>query len=204
MQQINLYQPIFKQQEKVFSAKTLLQAGLVVLSGLLIVYGYAIWQTMTLEKKLTEFEQQRQQATARLLAVGKQFPPPQRDAALEQQLETARRELAARQRLVAVLDKPTWGRTDGFAAELEALARQKPDQLWLRELALLNGGRDVVLQGSTYAPEQVPQYLQRLNQEPALKGTEFARFLMERSEEQPRRVDFTLDTRPAPDGEAGQ
>ena len=39
MQQINLYQPIFRKEEKIFSAKTLLIGNLLVLVGLVVLYG---------------------------------------------------------------------------------------------------------------------------------------------------------------------
>jgi Na+-transporting methylmalonyl-CoA/oxaloacetate decarboxylase gamma subunit len=42
-QQINLYQPVFRKQEKVFSAITLLQIGAAVLLLLLIILAHAHW-----------------------------------------------------------------------------------------------------------------------------------------------------------------
>ncbi len=200
MQQINLYQPILKQQEKVFSAKALLQAGLVVMTGLLLVYGYASWQTRGLEQQLGEFVAQRDAANRRLASVAAQFPAPARDEQLVAQVEASRRELEAKRRLVDVLAKPDWGNTRGFSEQLEAFARRRPQQLWIRELRIAQGGREVGLVGSTFAPEQLPRFIQSLGDESSLRGIAFTRFLMERAEEEPRRVDFSVGTH-ATDGE---
>ena len=43
-QQINLYHPIFRKQEKKFSAKAMFQAGAVVVGGIVIMYAYSAWQ----------------------------------------------------------------------------------------------------------------------------------------------------------------
>ena len=40
-QQINLYQPIFRTQKKIFSATTIAQAAGLFVVGLLLIYGYA-------------------------------------------------------------------------------------------------------------------------------------------------------------------
>ncbi len=196
MQQINLYQPIFKRQEKVFSAKALLQAGLVVVAGLAAVYAYALWQTVNLDERVQAFEGQRESALKRLEQVSRQFPAPKKDPALEQQLQQRRDELAAKQRVVEVLDSPRFGNRKGFSERLQAFARQRPNRLWLQRVALGEGGDDIILTGSTYRPEQVPQFVQRLGEEHSLSGSVFRRLLMTRSEEEPGRIDFTLRSRP--------
>lgn len=196
MQQVNLYQPIFKQQEKVFSAKTLLQAGTVVVGGLMAFYGFALWQTADLDERVRAFEGQHQEALKRLERVSRQFPAPKEDPALVRKLEKRKAELGAKQRVVTVLDAPDFGNVSGFTEQLEAFARQRPNNLWLRQVTIRKGGSSVTLVGSTYEPEQVPQMVQRLGKERSLSGTEFRRLRMSRSEADPQRVDFTLHTDP--------
>ncbi|SCZ64964.1 PilN domain-containing protein [Thiohalomonas denitrificans] len=196
MQQINLYQPIFKRQEKVFSAKTLLQAGLLVVVGLVAVYGYGLWQTVKLDERVEAFEQQRGAALKRLQQVSNQFPAPKRDPALQTRLQQLEKELAGKQRVVKALDSPRFGNRKGFTDRLEAFARQRPQRLWLQHVSLREGGDDIILAGSTYQPEQVPQFVQRLGQEGSLTGFTFRRLLITRSEEEAGRVDFTLRSQP--------
>ena len=44
MQQVNLYQPIFRKQKKVFSARALVQAVVLVAVALGGIFGYSRWQ----------------------------------------------------------------------------------------------------------------------------------------------------------------
>ena len=43
-QQINLYHPIFRRQEKKFSARAMLQASGLLLAGTVIMYAFPSWQ----------------------------------------------------------------------------------------------------------------------------------------------------------------
>ena len=55
-QQINLYQPIFRRERKVFSAATIAQATLVVAAGLAAIYGYASWKMRGLNREVAMLE----------------------------------------------------------------------------------------------------------------------------------------------------
>ena len=64
-QQINLYQPVFRKQQKVFSALTLLQISAAVLVLLILVTGHARWTlndmrgtSRTLDAQLNTLKQQ--------------------------------------------------------------------------------------------------------------------------------------------------
>ena len=82
MQQVNLYQPILRKQEKVFSAKTLLQGNLIVLLGLLLLFGYTALQTGKMSEQVEQVQRQRDEQTAQLADLARQFPPKEKDAAL--------------------------------------------------------------------------------------------------------------------------
>lgn len=196
-QNINLYQPIFRKQEKVFSAKTMLQGAALVLAGLTLFYAYALYQTRSLEGQLARFEQQRQQSLQQLEQISRLHPPREKSAALEEAVDQARREYQATQQVVARLADRRQGNNAGFSAHLEGLARQRLEQTWLRQIHLEQGGEAVVLIGSTYQPEQVPQYLQRLAAEPSYQGKTFSTFSLQRAEKAPRRMDFEVRTLPA-------
>ena len=73
----------------------------------------------------------------------------------------------------------------GFVAPLQALSeRHPPDGLWLSRIELLNGGEAMRLQGYVQDQELLPQYLQRLGQSPVFQGREFARFELQRGDDQ--------------------
>ena len=62
-------------------------------------------------------------------------------------------------------------REGGFAARLEALARQSVDGLWLTGMVLHQD--DVLLKGRALQPQLIPVYVQRLDREPSLQGRAF-------------------------------
>lgn len=197
MQQINLYQPIFRKQEKIFSAKTMLQGAALVALGMVAFFAYAAWQTRNLETQATQFERQRDDATKRVTDLARAIPERGKSAALEQEVTRLRTELRRKQQVIARLDDRSSGNTRGYSTHLEGLARQRLPQLWLTHIGLRHGGSVVELQGSTLNPEQVPQYLQRLSAEPAFSGVEFRQFTLSRAEKTPQQMDFVLLTEKA-------
>lgn len=193
MQQVNLYQPILRKQEKVFSAKTLLQGNLLVLTGLLLLYTYTVMQTRNMQAQLTQVQQQRDEQTRQLAELVKQYPPKNRDASLKLRIEKEQASLQHKRRLLAAVGELGLEEDSGFSAHLTGLARQDLPQLWLQHI-YLHQGKQVALQGSAFEAEQVAIYLQRLANETAFSGTAFQQVDIARSEEHAGRVDFLLNT----------
>jgi cell division protein FtsB len=195
-QQINLYQPIFRKQQKIFSATAMVQAAGLVLAGLLLLFGYASWQTREIAAQYAQLETRRADALKRIEQMRALFPEKAKNAPLEEEVVRLRKELEGRQRIAARLDATDAGNLDGFAAHLEGLARQKPVSLWLTDITLRRGGSELVLRGSSFQPEQVPRYLQNLAQEAAFAGREFRELRIDQPEKGPRRYDFVVSTVP--------
>jgi hypothetical protein len=63
---------------------------------------------------------------------------------------------------------------------MEALARRQIDGLWLDQMILSGTNGGMTLRGETIDPDVVPQYLRSLAAEPALAGTRFDDFIIER------------------------
>ena len=191
-QQVNLYQSILREVRPPLAARTILAVALVLAVGLGAVYGYLLWQTLQQREAVTGLEAKRDQAQARLEEAVEKYPPPEKSEALQRRLEAAQAELTRKRHVLEVLgDRTRTGRT-GFAGHLRALARQRTAELWLTGVRLYQGGAQVELAGSTYVPEQVPQFLQRLAREERFDGLRFADVRMERPEKTPDRVDFRL------------
>lgn len=193
MQQVNLYQPILRKQEKVFSARTLLQGNLLVLLGLLLLFAYSASQTRDMREQLAQVERERDGHIQQLAELAKQYPPKQRDEGLKGRIEQAQQELQHKRRLLAAVGEMGLDGKGGFSEHLLGLSRQDMPQLWLRHI-LLQQGHQAQLLGSAQQAEAVALYLQRLANEPAFHGTTFHQVEIARNEEQPARVDFTLST----------
>lgn len=194
MQQINLYQPLFRKQQKVFSVKTMLQALVVVVAGMVLLLLFNQWQLSGIQRQATVLKQQRDGLTRRIVELSQQFPLKKEEPQLRVAVEREKGRLASRERVLATLQQRALGNLHGFSEHLAGLARQRMPQLWLTRVAILQGGVETRLAGSTYDGEQLPQYLQRLAAESAFQGTEFRYFLMNRSPQQPRQLDFSISS----------
>ena len=198
-QQINLYQPLFRRQRKLFSAMTIAQAAGLFIAGLALIYAYGSWQVSSLGGEIATLEAQRRVAMTQLQTLSEQTRPTTRSQIVADQLREAERETLQKRRLLVAFQTRRLGNTRGFAAHLEALARQRIDGLWLTRVEVRDGG--VALAGETEAGELVPRYLARLGGEPAFRGTEFSRFKLTRGEERGAPVLFDVATAEPEDAE---
>ncbi|MFP5345057.1 MAG: PilN domain-containing protein [Gammaproteobacteria bacterium] len=193
-QQINLYLPIFRGERQPFSAQTLLYALAGVAVVLMLYYGYASWSLGPVKKELASAQQRHGMALKRLEELGQQAQANQKDAALEQEVARLDAERGAKQQALANITGGGLGNTRGFSAQIEGLARQRVEGVWLTNIVISQGGADFALNGGALAPELVPVLLQALGKEPVFKGMEFKTLLLERSEQQPAWINFTLRT----------
>jgi hypothetical protein len=203
MQQINLYQPIFRKEQKIFSARTLLIGNLLVLIGLVALYGLTFWQGESLQQQLSQTQQQRDDNNKRIAQLSAQYPQKVRDPQLAIQISQARERLAFLQEVTATLSSQANGIGGGFSEHLAGLSRQDISGLWLEQITILRGGSELRLRGSTTQSERVPYYIQQLSREDIFQGTSFHRLSIERpavdkatatTRPQPEVIHFTLET----------
>ncbi|MBI3898098.1 MAG: fimbrial assembly protein [Gammaproteobacteria bacterium] len=186
-QQINLYRPIFRKQEKKFSAQAMLQAGGAILAGVAVIYGLMHWQVSGLRDDMQQTEKQWLASTKRLDDAVKQFGPGAKSQVLEDEVTKLERQLTARLRIRELLTHGMFSNTTGYSSYFLAFARQHVSGISLTEFAIVGAGEDMQLQGRTADPAQVPRYLQRLSTESVMAGHEFQVFVMSR----PKKDDTT-------------
>jgi len=193
VQQVNLYQPILRKQQKVFSATTLLQGNLLVVLGLFALYGFSLWQSQQIESQLKTVKQQREEQSRQLTSLSATYPVRKKDDGIEQRIEKARLILQHKQRLLAAVGELGLDGENGFSHHLAGLARQDEPQLWLSRITLQQGS-GVLLSGSALQSDEVARYLQRLATEPSFSGTTFRSVVINRNDERHDLVDFNLST----------
>ena len=180
-QQINLYQPVFREPKEAFSAIAMLPVFAVSLAVLSAWYGYEFYQLRHFEAEqaatMTNLNHMRGRV-AELEAKQREQTPSK---LLDSEIRRASREVDRRIQIVDVLSKGSFGNTRGFSKQFEALARQHVDGSWLTSINLHGGGLFVSLKGMTHAPELVPIYLQRLLTEDAFADVAFNVMALERS-----------------------
>jgi hypothetical protein len=192
-QQINLYQPIFRKQRQIFSARTMLHAAGVFVLALTVLYVYGRWQVSGLEAEVVQLEGREKAFAAQLAGIDPSMSTDRR-AEVDDELRKLNTRLLAQQRLVEVLREQPLGTTNGFSGYLAALGRQHTHELWLTDFAINGGAGALELGGRSLRAELVPEYLQRLGSEEAMTGQRFDRLEIARDEEQGE-VTFRVSSR---------
>lgn len=193
-QQINLYQPSLFEKTVPFSAVVM---GAVLVSALLLALLWAIfgmWRQTSLESDVVQLQRRQVAALQKLEDYKQRYPARKSDAKLAAEVQRMLRDRQARLALVGLLTEKQSGNSHGFSQHLEGLAREDLTTVWLRRIRFASGGQELLLEGSTTRPADVPLYLQRLTRQQDYAGREFDRLQLRRSEDDSRIVDFLLQT----------
>lgn len=178
-QQVNLYQPIFRKQRRKFSATTILQAAVLMVLGIGLMYGYTYWQVRQLRADVVQTDKQLTSLTKRLDETMSQFGERLQSKDLQAQVQKLQQQLVEKQNLQQVLQSAQFN-TQGFSGYFIAFARQHIPEVWITGLDITGAAEQLTLSGRSTNPELVPRYLQRLSSETRLSGIEFQSFQMTR------------------------
>ena len=173
-QQINLYNPIFLQKKKYFSAVTMLQALGLLFAGILAFYGYALSESRALGQVADDTRKQLQTQSEQVGRLTQEFSPQGRSKLLEEEVARATARLKQREGLLAVLRTGGLGNTEGFARYLGALARQPMAGVWLTGFTIGGDESELQLNGRVLHSDLVPAYLRSLNKEEVMRGRRIA------------------------------
>lgn len=198
MQQVNLYSEILKQQQQQSGIKLVI-AALLALALLCVIFSaFLLWNIKKTETELNlakqTLSQQQAQVNELLSKRSSQEPNIQLIAEIEQWQNNVNEAAQALQMLAgreAVLLR-------GFSFYLQALAIQSNPDVWLTEIHIDGQKEEVRLKGSTFKPQQIPQTLQQLQNNSALKGLTFAKLVMQQSPKVAGQMDFTLSSSEQP------
>jgi len=198
-QQINLYQPIFRKEEKKFSTFAMLQAVGIVVLGIVLMYGYSWWHINSLRQDLKRAQQNQVGASKRLAEVTEKFSRRSTGTTLDDEIARLEREVVAKQRVQEILQRGVFSNTHGFSGYFVSLARQHVPGVWLTGFDITGAAEQLSLSGRCTDPELVPRYMQRLSSEKTLSGLEFRVFQMNRPAPDPkeanvRYVEFQVKT----------
>lgn len=186
--QINLFNPALRKTAVVLPARQMLLAWCAVVAVALAWYGWQTVQGAQLKAAEADSSTRLTQLQTDLTQLGAQMAARQPAPALQAKYRRKQLQLQAREDVMQVLDSGAIGNTDGHANYLRAFARHSLEGLWLTGLTVVGAGNDIVVEGRTLKPELVPDYLDRLGREPALKGHPFNRLQMRRPDPQPQGV----------------
>lgn len=184
-QQINLYNAAFVPKREWLTGKNLALATGLVYAGLALSGSWATQQANRQAAAAKEAQAQLKLAQNALDATRKAADARKPSPALQAEIERTRRLYDMRNEVLAVIDgamgaNGTSGRRGvGFSDYLTGLARQSREGLWLTGFTVTAGGGGMVLRGRTLDKGMLPEYVQRLNAEPAFAGKSFAGLQMD-------------------------
>lgn len=173
-QQINLYDPALLRKRDWFALSNLvLGAGiaalLVATTGMLVRSGLPELQAQT-----TTGEAQLKAMRDQVLVLGQRVAERKADPRIEQELAAARQLAAARGEVLQALRQRLASGEPSFADYLRGLARQSMTGLWITGFAWDAASDGLEIRGRTTDPALLPEYIGRLNREPAFRGQAFA------------------------------
>ncbi|HWW70333.1 MAG TPA: MSHA biogenesis protein MshI [Duganella sp.] len=195
-QQINLFNPIFLKQKKVFTALPMAEALGVIVAGALLLTWYAGQRVADLERSAAAGKTLLADRERRLTEANKQFAPRQKSATLASDLAQAEVELKSLRQVESVLRDGTLGNAAGYAEYFRAFSRQNVNGLWLTGASIVGAGNDIGLQGRAMQPTLIPAYIARLKSEPVMRGKSFASLDISRPEMQPQQQPQPLPAAP--------
>jgi len=190
-QQINLYQPLFRKQRKMFSFMFSLQATALFMVALSVIYILNLNSVSHLQQKLLAQKQQNQQRLSQLASLSDEIAK-YKGATTHSRVGQLKQELEAEKFLLSVLGEVYASHSKGFAAYLEGFSRRVIDGLWISRFDMLNGGKQVKLVGGALKPDAIPRFIDNLKEEEALRGTKFQILEIDRADKNKNWVKFSL------------
>ncbi len=196
MQQINLYQPMFRKQKVVFSALTMLQVSIFFLLIFSSLYAFQVTKIKPYKTKVVEIDAELLQLSAQVTAFESSQKNKGKSKLLENEIEKLSKELEKRERIAKILSSRTFGNTAGFSSYLESFARGHVEGTWLTDVDIGQGGASLGLKGKTLSSELVPVYIQNLAEEKSLQGSSFNVMELARvdKDEEESEISFLIST----------
>ena len=193
-QQINLYQPIFRKQKIIFSARTILWLSIGFLI-LLLAWSQLIGQRISgLESEYERQQAAEQRAVEQLVSLQRSLPPSTPDPDLETRIQGLEEQRDNLHLTLEALESRRPVAEADIGPRLDALARQVPHGLWLTGLELEANNGAVLLEGRALSARLVPEYLDALTGSPLMGGTAFRTVRVTTSEDDRPGVRFVLST----------
>ena len=193
-QQVNLFQTLQGVEKRLFSARALAACLAIMVIGVGALCGFEFWRTGRIERSVDQVEEREAlniQLAGRASAA---LRPAMTLAELDAVAMKLSADIGARERTLDIVRRGSVSASSGFAARLEALARQQIEGIWLELIVLGSGESRLAIQGGAVDRNLLPKYLAALAQEPALDDVRFDTLSMRRAlpADAPAQVVFEL------------
>jgi hypothetical protein len=193
-QQVNLYQPMFRRQQKVFSAVTMLQIFGFFIVVLAAAYAYSAGKVKPFREELAKTDAEIKRLNTEIQARRAAMPGQAERKLLETQIARLTRELDHLRQVREALGQGRLGAAAGFSGYFEGLARGYIEGAWLTDINITRGGRWLSLSGRTVSPELVPLMISRLSAAEPFQKRRFNVLKLERPEADRGLLSFDIAT----------
>lgn len=171
-QQINLFNPVFLKQRKLFSARAMAQTLAAVALLTALGAGYASYQAARLHKDAAAMAARLARAQERLVQTVDKAKQPPLDKAVEEELAREEQKQKDAQRILAFIRGGALGQSERYTEYFRALSHKSMPALWLTGFVISNDG-EIEIRGRALQPALVPAYLKELRGEPIFAGKSF-------------------------------
>lgn len=193
-QQINLYQPMFRKQQKIFSAVTMLQITAFFIVVLSSIYVFNVYQLKPFSVEIEKSDSQLAKLSDQIEVMSKTFPQMGKSRLMESEISRLTTRLENIKKIKTALSEGSFGNVAGFSGYFEALARGYVEGAWLTGINIADGGGKLNLSGKSVNPELVPVYIKRLADAPVFKNQKFNMLELVRISEQEDLISFNIGT----------
>lgn len=194
VQQVNLYQDSLKPKQ--FNARLNWYLSIIGIFCLGVV-GLSFYFKSELTKSqaaLAQLQQNLNTQKALVKQLQDRQPKPQTNTALLAEIGQWQKKVAELTQTMTLLDHETDMQTHGFSAYFQGLANQPISDVWLNVIHF-DAQQDLInFEGSTFKPDEIPDFLQHLQKQPVFHGRSFAKLIVEKSEKIPNLMNFKLST----------
>jgi len=179
MQQINLYVSGSGKDGADISLLNMVQGlGFIAICAMLF-YGYSFFQTSEIKQQIEESNKTLFTEQTRLAEITAEYLRQRSGMTLEQELRKVETDLAVQREIINTMKSGVLGNTRGYSEYMQAFARQVVNGLWLTGFKIEGDAVQMSISGAALAPELVPGYIKRLNNEKAMRGKTFTSLQMQ-------------------------
>lgn len=193
-QQINLYQPMFRKQQVVFSARTTLALAAGFLGLLAIWWALLDRHVDSLEAQLDRQQTLERQLSERLTRLNRDLSQRQPDPVLVDEVERLRQRLQTLQSSRQLVRRRIPAEPIAVSERLAALGRQHPSGLWLTGIGIGDNGREISFHGRMLNSPLLPEFLDRLGAEPVFSGQSFRQLKLQQPDDSGPGLQFSIST----------
>ncbi|ACT48110.1 putative mannose-sensitive agglutinin (MSHA) biogenesis protein MshI [Methylotenera mobilis JLW8] len=173
-QQINLVNLALIKQKQFLTLNSIAVILGVITIAMLTYYAYVKSEVNSLSMQRQQVANELIKIQTELKAITALHMPRDKDNALEKQIEALEESEKIHQKILNTLRQSSNMPTNSYAALMRAFAKQNIEGLWLTGFSVDSQTDTLNIQGRALRGDLVPQYINGLSNEPALKGKLFS------------------------------